>query len=258
MEKNSTLYTVVFAAVVCLVCGVAVASSAVGLRERQDLNKMIDKKSKVLAAAALLPEGEIVPATVLRLYDDHVVPKLVFLKTGEEVTGESAADFDFQKAMKDPAQSSVAPENKAKVARLPEKAVLYEIQKDGETTSLVLPVEGKGLWSTLYGFLALSKDTHTVQGLIFYQHGETPGLGGEVDNPRWLAFWPGRKAFDENHQPALEVLKGPAGTVEMAPHHVDGLSGATITSRGVTHLLSFWLGDDGFGPTLAKYREHAK
>lgn len=258
MDKNSTLYTVLFAAAVCLICGIAVASSAVGLRDRQEMNKVIDKKSKVLAAAGLLPDGEIANTEITRLYEAHVVPKLVVLKSGQEVTGENAAEFDLKQAMKDPEHSVAAPENPAKVMRLPEKAVLYEIQSNGKTSALVFPVEGKGLWSTLYGFLALSADTDTVQGLIFYQHGETPGLGGEVDNPRWRALWPGRKPFDQDHLPALEVVKGSAGSVEQDPHHVDGLSGATITSRGVTHLLAFWLGENGFGPTLARYRAKGK
>jgi len=254
MDKNSTLYTVIFAAAVCLICGVAVASSAVGLRDQQETNKVVDKKSKVLAAAGLLPEGKVSAATITELYESNVVPKVFHLTKGSPAEGIDSSTFDLKKAMKDPEQSSEAPDNAAKVPRIPENSLVYEIQKDGKVQSLVLPVEGKGLWSTLYGFLALSADTETVQGLIFYQHGETPGLGGEVDNPNWRKLWVGRKAFDKDHVPALEVLKGPAGSVEEAPHHVDGLSGATITSRGVTNLVQFWLGEHGYGPTLEQYR----
>lgn len=254
MDKNSTLYTVIFAAAVCLICGVAVASSAVGLREQQETNKVVDKKSKVLAAAGLLPEGKVDAATITSLYEENVVPKVFNLKSGAPAEGIDAGTFDLKKAMKDPEMSTDAPENAAKVPRIPENSLVYEIQKDGKIESLVLPVEGKGLWSTLYGFLALSSDTQTVQGLIFYQHGETPGLGGEVDNPNWRQLWVGRKAFDAEFTPALEVLKGPAGSVEEDPHHVDGLSGATITSRGVTNLVQFWLGEHGYGPTLEQYR----
>jgi len=101
----------------------------------------------------------------------------------------------------------------------------------------------------------MDKDTTTIRGLTFYAHGETPGLGGEVDNPRWKALWPGRKAFDENWKPDIRVIKGQAGSPETDPHHVDGLSGATLTSRGVTNLLLFWLGDQGFGPYLQQFRQ---
>lgn len=254
MDKNSTMYTVIFAAAVCLICGVAVASSAVALRDKQETNKLIDRKSKVLTAAGLLPEEKIPASAISELYEEKVIPKVVKLSTGEEASDIDPATFDIQKAMKDPAQSAKAPSNPAQVARLPEHSLLYEIQKDGQTETLVLPVEGKGLWSTLYGYLALSADTETIKGLIFYQHGETPGLGGEVDNPRWRSLWEGRKPFNENFEPVIEVIKGAAGPVEEAPHKIDGLSGATITARGVTHLVQFWLGEHGYGPTLARYR----
>ena len=255
MEKNSTLYTVIFAAGVCLVCGVAVASAAVGLRDQQEMNKIIDKRSKVLEAAGLLPEGKVTADEVSRLYEEHVEPKVVKLESGEPGEGIDPATFDMQQAMKDPETSVDAPDNAAKVPRLPIYSLLYEIKRDGKTESLVLPVQGKGLWSTLYGFLALSADTETIQGLIFYQHGETPGLGGEVDNPRWRQLWVGRKPFDDSYEPLIEVIKGTAGSAEFDPHRVDGLSGATITSRGVTNLLRFWLGEHGYGPTLAQYRK---
>ena len=102
--------------------------------------------------------------------------------------------------------------------------------------------------------MALEGDLRTIRGLTFYEHKETPGLGGEVDNPRWKALWNGRLAFDDALAPVIQVVKGPAGSVADAPHSVDGLSGATITSRGVTTLLQFWLGPEGFGPYLTRLR----
>jgi Na+-transporting NADH:ubiquinone oxidoreductase subunit C len=126
--------------------------------------------------------------------------------------------------------------------------------KDGELEALIVPISGQGLWSTLYGYIALAPDTNTIRGITFYQHAETPGLGGEVDNPRWKALWVGRKAFDKNGRPAITVKKGRAGPADTDPYNVDGLSGATITSRGVGNLVRFWLGDDGFGPYLKTQR----
>ena len=120
---------------------------------------------------------------------------------------------------------------------------------------VVLPVEGLGLWGTLYGFVALEGDLRTIRGLTFYEHKETPGLGGEVDNPRWKALWRDRLAFNDDRQPVIRVIKGPAGPAPDAPYSVDGLSGATITSRGVTNLLQFWLGPDALGPYLTRLRD---
>ena len=116
----------------------------------------------------------------------------------------------------------------------------------------MLPVNGYGLWSTLYGFLTLDTNTKTVKGLGFYSHAETPGLGGEVDNPKWKAQWNGKVVFDEDYQPNIRVEK--SGNVK-GENSVDALSGATITSRGVENLLHYWLGDHGYGPFLAQFRK---
>jgi Na+-transporting NADH:ubiquinone oxidoreductase subunit C len=120
---------------------------------------------------------------------------------------------------------------------------------------VVLPIHGYGLWGTLYGFLSLEGDGNTVIGLGFYEHKETPGLGAEVDNPKWKAIWPGKKVYDDQGEVAVQVVKGGVDKAsDEAIHQVDGLSGATLTSRGVENLLRFWLGDEGFGPFLAKLR----
>ncbi len=254
--EYSTRYTLGFAAAVCLVCSVFVATSAVGLKDRQDENKLLDRKSKVLSVAGVGSGGEapLGRDDINSLYEKHVTPKLIDLKSGAYVDAEPAAvaTFDQLKAQKDPSTSIEAPKNTAGVKRLPNQAVVYLIDTnaDASTDLVVLPVEGKGLWSTLYGFVALQPDLNTIAGLTFYQHGETPGLGGEVDNPRWKALWPGRKVFDDKGVAVIDVIKGVAGPVESAPHKVDGLSGATITARGVGQLVRFWAGDNGFGPYL--------
>lgn len=255
MPQFDTKFTVGFAAAVCAVCSVFVAGSVVALRDRQEENKVLDRQSKVLIVAGLMQEGEkLARDEVTRRYEQAVVPVVVDLQSGEPAQGVDPASFDQKREMNDPATSRAAPENPAKVRRIPERGLLYKIVQDGEVKSLVLPIEGKGLWSTLYGFLSLNADGRTIDGITFYQHGETPGLGGEVDNVRWKELWKGRKAFDEQWEPKIEVIKGPAGPVESDPYRIDGLSGATLTSRGVTHLVRFWIDDLGFGPYLAKYR----
>ena len=251
---HSNAYTFGFAAIICAVCGIVVAGSAVSLKDRQDANVRLDKQKKVLSVAGLLTADEdLTPEEVQKRFTDNIQIKVVDLKTGAYATDVDAATFDQNKASKDPATSAVAPSNAAKVLRLPNKATVYHVVKDGKLAMLVLPVEGKGLWSTLYGYLALEKDGNTIAGLTFYQHGETPGLGGEVDNVKWKALWKGRKAFKDG-KPFIKVIKGQAGPVAEAPYEVDGLSGATLTARGVTYLIQFWLGSDGFGPYLTKMK----
>ncbi len=255
MRSYSNAYIIGFATAVCLVCSIVVSTSAVGLRARQDRNKVLDRQTQVLVVAGLLEPGQSAsPEEIELLFQGNIVPRVVDLESGEYDDEMDAAAYDQRKATRDPALSETAPTNNAGLTRLPEKALVYQRLEDGEIRSLILPVEGKGLWSTLYGYLALGSDTTTIEGITFYEHGETPGLGGEVDNPSWKALWVGRQAYDENWEPAIEVMKGVAGSVDEDPYRVDGLSGSTLTARGVTNLVQFWLGENGFDPYLENLR----
>lgn len=268
---HSTGYIIGFSAAVCLACSVFVAGSAVSLKDRQDVNALVAKRTQVLDVAGLVKEDEKGKLTNKQVNDrfESIVPILVDLKTGQplpEVKGKAntfkfesmevdASTFDQKRASKEPETGREAPANDAKVLRLPKFGLVYKVMDKDKVSKLILPVEGYGLWGTLYGFLALEPDTRTISGLTFYKHQETPGLGGEVDNPSWKALWKGRKAFDDKWTPTIQVIKGPAGPAKEAPYSVDGLSGATLTSRGVTNLLRFWLGDEGYGPYLANVRK---
>lgn len=255
----SIRYTVGFAGAVCIVCSILVAGSAVALRDRQENNALVDKQNQVLEVAGLVERGERLSASeVRRRFARHLVPRVIELETGAYVEDVDPETFDMAAATRDPAQSTIAPPNEAQVQRLPRYAKVYELKGKGAAIdALILPVRGKGLWSTLEGFIALEPDATTVTGITFYRHAETPGLGGEVDNPKWKARWRGRQVFDQSFAPQLEVVKGPAGPADEDPHRVDGLSGATLTGRGVTHLIRFWTGPHAFGPYLSRRRQLA-
>ena len=258
MERSST-YIVGFAAVVCLVCGVLVSSAAVSLKDRQERNALLDRQKKVLIVAGLLENGtDATPDEIQSLFDQNVKSKIIDLKTGAIYTKLDHDSFDQKKYTKDPATSIEAPPNsQIGSKRVPKHAMIYERMKSGKLDRLILPVKGKGLWGPLYGFFALGADTNTIKGIIFYEHKETPGLGGEIENPTWMGLWPGQLAFAVGKggklgAPTISVVKGPAKAGDK--YGIDGLSGATITSRGVTQMLKFWLGKDGFGPYLARVR----
>ncbi len=252
--QHSAVYTVFFAGAVCIVCAVLVSSSAVSLSERQDLNALLDKQKNVLYAAGLADPDEPLSREELLQRFANIRAVVIDLATGEE-TDIDPTTFDQAKAAADPTTSREAPANRSAIKRVPHRALVYHVLENGETAMCVIPVEGYGLWSTLYGFLAIGRDGNTIRGLTFYQHGETPGLGGEVDNPKWKALWPGRRAYDEAGNPAIRVVKGNAGNAQEAPHQVDGLSGATITGNGVSTMLEFWLGEQGFRKYLRRFRE---
>lgn len=255
MQKNSIQYIVGFAFIVCVICSALVSSTAVLLKDKQDVNKLLDKQKKVLAVAGLIAEGSRPSVDeVQAIFDAKIDIQIIDMTSGTITEDSGITDplvYNQKTAAKDPAISYPVDTNKARVKRIPNHVVMYTIKNDqGEATLYVLPVEGMGLWGTMYGFIALDIDGNTIQGLTFYQHIETPGLGAEVDNPSWKAKWPGRLVYGESGDVAIKVIKGVAASAEEAPHSVDGLSGATLTSNGVTNLLRFWLGNEGFGPLL--------
>jgi Na+-transporting NADH:ubiquinone oxidoreductase subunit C len=251
-DKNAISWTLFIAVAVCLVCSVFVSWTAVKMKPLQDLNKELERKRNILSAAGLLEAGTDVAAEFGR-----IDTRLVDLATGEYVTDQNAAAFDPLAAARDPERNVTSPtaDDLAGIKRRARLARVYLLRERGELKRVILPIYGKGLWSTLYGFIALESDLDTVCSLAFYQHGETPGLGGEVDNPAWKAQWVGKEAFADGRV-AIEVVKGKvvAGSPR-AIHQVDGLSGATITSRGVSQLVRYWLGENGFGPYLDRLRE---
>lgn len=256
--RDSPVSTVRFAATVSLICSILVAGSAVLLRDRQESNRLLDRRLKVLAVAGLVAPGERPSRDeIFARFERRIRAVPIELVTGRPATGLDVAAFDQRRASQDPDRSRIAPRNDAGVSRLPEHAVVYHLMEDDAVAAIILPVEGKGLWSTLYGFLALGPDTRVVRGIDFYEHGETPGLGDGIEDPVWRARWEDRRAFDDDWEPRIEVIKGPAPPPTSAPHEVDGLAGATLTGRGVTNLVRFWLGPDGFGPYLARVREEA-
>ncbi len=256
MQQHSTGYIVGFMAAVCLVCSIFVAGAAVSLKPMQEANKVLDRQKKVLVVGGLMEEGAGLSAEEIgNLYDARVKAFAVDLQTGQYDAEVDANTYDQRKASKDPELSRAADDNAAKVRRLPNTGLVFQVQtEDGSLDAIIIPIEGMGLWSTLYGYLALAPDTRTIKGITFYEHGETPGLGGEVDNPRWKALWKDRLAFDANWTPKIDVIKGAAGKPAEDPYSVDGLSGATITGRGVGALVKYWLGDSGFGPYLENVR----
>ena len=252
--RHSALYTILFSGAVCVACAVLVSSAAVSLKESQLRNAALDKQRSVLLAAGFAQPGERLTEEDMRERFKNIRAVVIDLSTGEP-TDIDPATFDQAKAAKDPVTSQEAPKNRASVQRVPNHAMVYEILQDGEPVMAVLPIEGYGLWGTLYGFLAVAGDGNTIKGITYYQHKETPGLGGEVDNPKWKALWPGRKIYGETGEPVIRVIKGAASPPQQAPHQVDGLTGATITSNGVTSMLQFWLGGAGFEKYLQKFQE---
>jgi Na+-transporting NADH:ubiquinone oxidoreductase subunit C len=255
LPNDSPLKTVLVVTLVCFTASVLVSTSAVLLRPIQLANKERESQARLGQIIAYVSRAAD-PAEIDQ--DIRVEARLVDLATGSYVAGVDVQDFDPRHAAKDPEQSATIPpaRDMAQIKRRAHYAVVHLVYQQGQLRLVILPVHGRGFGSVLYGHLGLSADTRMVIGLRFHEHGETPGLGALIDDPGWLDQWQGKQVWDAAGQPWLGIADGVVvpGSPE-ASHLVDALTGATWTARGVTNLLRYWLGEDGFGLYLHNLRE---
>ncbi|MBQ4202152.1 MAG: Na(+)-translocating NADH-quinone reductase subunit C [Thermoguttaceae bacterium] len=253
MKNESIAKTFGVATLLCVVCAIIVSLSDVALKERQNANKALDKNVNLLRVAGEVGDKEkISPEDAAKKLEAAKVV-VVDLETGAIVPD---ADPKAVEADKTNLRALDPDVNVAKIDKKdsPKLAVVYLFNDEqGALKTVVLPIVGKGLWSTLRGFLALNGDLKTVARIVFYEQGETAGLGGEITNPSWTKNWEGKVAFDDAYVPIVKVAKGAAS----ADFEVDGISGATLTGNGVTNTVQFWLGENGFGPFLKTLRQDA-
>ncbi|KEJ87864.1 Na(+)-translocating NADH-quinone reductase subunit C [Sulfitobacter donghicola] len=249
LPTDSTPKTVFVAVTLCLVASMIVSAAAVALRPLQEVNALKDKQINILQVAGIYEEG----ADVVESFAAFE-PRVLELSTGDFTDQFDPAVFDDRAAANDPATSIALADDPAGIVRQGKFVTVYILRDDaGEIDKLILPVHGYGLWSTLYGFIALEENGNDIFGLQFYDHAETPGLGAEVDNPRWKALWNGQRLSDDEGTLHISVSKSaPAAGDE---YHIDALAGATLTTNGVHNLVRFWMGEAGFGPFLQKLKK---
>lgn len=261
-QRDSLGFTLVVAVVLCVVCSLAVSTAAVVLGPLQEANMQLDQQKNILDASGLAMgeygkvAADLDTEQIKELYG-WVSEKLVDLETGDYTESIPLDQYNMVELASNPDTSvkiDVPSDINPGEPSRPKVMKVYFITRPGsdDPQTVVLPIYGKGLWGTLYGYLAVKRDLQTVQGITFYKHKETPGLGGEVDNPSWKAQWVGRKLFDPEGNPASLVYKGPAPPSN--PYAVDGLSGATITCRGVTKLVRYWVSENAYGPFFDKLK----
>lgn len=242
---------VAVALTLCLACSVLVASASVLLRPLQERNQALAIKQQIVSVAGLQTDT----GQIEQLFAEHIEPRIVDLETGNYDDTIDPGSFDPRVAARSPETSMAltAAVDIAKIRRRARHAPVYLVREAGRIKTVILPVHGAGLWSTLYGFLALAGDGRTITGLAFYEHAETPGLGDAIEQPAWQARFHGKSAYDETGKVRITVTKGGVDAASPeARYQVDGIAGATLTSNGVSNLLRFWLGAEGYGPFLGK------
>lgn len=275
MPRDSVKQTFLVAVLLCLVCSLLVSASAVGLRSFQEENKRLNKQRNILIAAGLYDPDKISDSDIKNIFDGdaetdlQITTKILDLDTGEYLSDEKAkevlgiaeiSDYDQAQAASSPKLSTPVPQSEdiASIKRREKYSYVYEVREKGTLKQFVLPIRGYGLWSTLWGYVAIDAQSIKkgpsaikIDGLKYYAQQETPGLGGEVDNPKWRAQWEGKHIYDSDWNVKVEVTKA---NVE-GEYEVDAISGATITSNGVTNMMDYWFGEHGFRPFLKKVAE---
>ena len=260
--KSNNAKTISVALTLCLVCSVLVSAVAVGLKPAQVENARLDRNKNILVAAGMYNAESDTAEDVAERFKDFDV-EIIDLNKGTYLDDNALIDvgipdrndYDASQATKNQALSDDLGENDpAGIGRKPKYAKVY-LKKDdaGKPELVVLPIQGYGLWGTIYGFLTLESDMNTIKGISFYEHKETPGLGARIEEPEWRAKWTGIHSYDEEGNVATGVTK--AGTPR--ENWVDGISGATLTGRGVSNMIQFWLGDQGYKPYLDSLRKES-
>jgi Na+-transporting NADH:ubiquinone oxidoreductase subunit C len=207
---------------ITIVASLLLTLAATQLKERQDFNIEVDKKKNILKSIGL-DVAAMQANTIIEEYKNKI-QDVVLKQNGDRVNHISSEDLE-----------SVENKSTGQLSYFYENHEYLPAYLASEPQAFIFPVSGKGLWSTLYGYLALDMDLNTVKGITFYKHGETPGLGGEIEKKWFQDNFIGKKIFDNSgNLKSITVVKGKAVDDK---HEVDGISGATITSRGVTDFL---------------------
>jgi Na+-transporting NADH:ubiquinone oxidoreductase subunit C len=223
--RQSNTYIILYSAAITVVCGGLLAFAAVSLKPAQDFNIAQEQKKNILSSVITLSETDDVDA----IYNKRV-KAFVLDYAGNVVAGKKAPDVvvasEYKKAPKD--------------RLLP----VYEFRSEADTSKVeyaVMPVYGYGLWNNIWGFVAVKSDFSTVQGVRFKHAGETPGLGARIESEEIQERFKGKTIFDNGTLTSVAIQKGEGHDYSDNPHKVDGMSGATLTGKGVNNMLKDYL-----------------
>jgi len=247
--EPGALRTLAVAFAVCVVCSALVTGSVVALRPLQEENRERERRERLASLVMGLPG---VSELVAEAGEARLELRVVELASGAYAPGVDPESLleGAGAEVGEPLPPGLDP---AGIGKRPRHAVVYLLRRGNGIHTVILPVHGQGYLSTMRGYLAVAGDGDTVRGITFTEHEETPGLGAEIASPEWQALWAGRRLRDPAGRVRIRVVQEAPAAGD--PHAVQGIAGATRTGDGVTALVRFWVGPDGFGPFLERLRE---
>ncbi|MGI9248193.1 MAG: Na(+)-translocating NADH-quinone reductase subunit C [Woeseiaceae bacterium] len=257
MNTDKPLNAFLIVVTIALVCSVLVSASAIGLRPIQERNALIERSRNIVALSGLVEPGASLSGDEILAAVAQMEVRILDIDTGEFYDGIDPEEFDPRRAVLDPELGVAIPADLdlAQLGRRSRFEIVYIAYKDDDIHRVILPIVGQGMWSTLYGFIALENDFNTIAAATFYEQAETAGLGDRIADPDWLANWEGRALFGADGQFRFRIAAGPIEPGSAAAvHEVDGISGASVTAGAVTRLVEYWFGPNGYAPFLEKLR----
>jgi len=258
MNNDSPVKAVLVVLLVALVASFLVSASVVILRPIQLNNQLLDRSTNIMKISGLLPAGAALSDEEMLALFKSLDARIVDMDAAAFVSGVDPYKFDSRKAVSDPETSVLIPSefDSASLGRRSGFTLVFLVWDDDELTRIILPIYGSGMWSVMYGYIALEPDFNTIADMTFYEQNETPGLGDQITHPDWLAQWRGRQIYDDHDDLrfAVALTRVNPGSLS-APYEVDALTGATVTANAVTALVHYWFGDHGYRSFLRHLRE---
>ena len=258
MNVEKPVNALLMVVMVAFVCSVLVSLSAVGLRPIHVRNQLVERSRNIVALAGLVEPGADLSNDEVLAAIEQMDIRVLDIDTGNFDDSIDVTTFDARTARNDPATSvAIEPDNDlAGLGRRSRYEVVYLAYDGNGLERVVLPIVGQGMWSTLYGYVALEDDLSTIAAASFYEQAETAGLGDKITDPSWLSKWEGVRLYGNDGGYRFRVAPGPVEPASAAADfQVDGISGATVTSSAVSRLMGYWFGPDGYLPFIENLRE---
>lgn len=259
MGNDSPIKAILVVLLTAVVCSSLVSAAVVVLRPIQLNNQLLDRSRNIMVLTGLLPADKIPEDEEMLGLFKSLDTRMVNIDDGRFDNSVDPNTFDMRRAVNDVELGTAVPsdDDVASIGRRSRYAPVYMVWGDQGLDRIILPVRGAGMWSMLYGYIAIDGDFNTIAGMSFYEQNETPGLGDQIAHPHWLEQWRGKQVYDEQGLPRFHVSESEviAGSVS-APYQVDGLTGATVTGNAVTGVVRYWFGPHGYQGFLDHMKEN--